>query len=512
MHVTSPKAPQDRFVLNLDNVTVFDQVVVVGVDPTYSVNPALLADGTHTLDLMVFDATSGETATASTSVNVAGGAFASAPGAVDVDVATRLRIDSMFAATEVPVRAHLAGIEAGFMRITMPPQCPQLPDGSTFLPSNYRGSSTALLGTPNVPYVSQCDAENAVIAKFSTTTGAATTPAFLVGGSSDDSPVGVGVDASNNVYVAGQTASADFPTSNDITGTTGQPDPSKARLTSGDASITAFVMKLTLPAPNTNTAPVQQYSSLLGGSGETTVSGLAVTPSGNVFVSGVTTSTDVNVVPPAPAANTATAYIIQIPPATVTDPAPALTVDNQLLSAPATSGASLAISVDVDGNVVVAGAPEDGGTLGIKLTATIETTIDIKPKAKKNKINLAARTVQVAILSTPFFNAVERIDRTSLKFGATGNEASLLKCDKKGRNVNPGNKGNKDRLKDLVCTFRVEKTNFTAANTVGFLKGKTKSGADIVGSHAVTIVPKKKGEKDRDCDDDDTPWDDKDDN
>src|SRR6185295_9475147 len=106
-------------------------------------------------------------------------------------------------------------------------------DGSTFRPSNYRGASTALLGTPTVPYVSECDAENAVIAKFSTTSGVATAPPFLVGGSSDDSPIGVGVDASNNVYIAGQTASPDFPTKNEITGTAGHPDPAKSRLGSG---------------------------------------------------------------------------------------------------------------------------------------------------------------------------------------------------------------------------------------------------------------------------------------
>jgi hypothetical protein len=512
MIVSNPRGPQTRFVLKRDTtVTLFDQTVPVGIVPTYQLSATGLADGPHTLELTITDPT-GESITISSGFTVLNGAIA-AVGTDDTRVATAdakgfehaVRVASMFASTELPVAARLAGIEAGLAQAT--PPCPALPDGSTFRPSNYRGASKVLLGTPTVPYVSECDAENAVIAKFSTTSGVATAPPFLVGGSSDDSPIGVGVDSSNNVYIAGQTASPDFPTKNEITGTAGHPDPAKSRLGTGEAFISGFVMMLTLPAPASTTAPVQRYSSLLGGSGGTTVSGLAVTPAGDVFLSGVTTSTDpdVNVIPRAPDPDTATAYIVRIPaPATLTAP-PVVTADNQLLSAPATSGATLAITVDVDGNVVVAGAPDDSGTLGIKLAATIKATIDVKPRAKKNVIHVRAQHVRVAILSTATFDAVERIDPARVTFGKTGDEESLLKCDKKGRKVNG------DKLRDLICTFRVAKTNLGASDVAGVLKAKTKAGANVVGTDALTVVAKEKGEKDQDCDDDDAEWSDRDD-
>jgi len=147
----------------------------------------------------------------------------------------------------------------------------------------------------------------------------------------------------------------------------------------------------------------------------------------------------------------------------------------------------------------------DSGSLGIKLAATIKATIDVKPRAKKNVIHLRSRHVRVAILSTATFDAVERIDPTSVTFGKTGAEESLLKCDKKGRQVNG------DKLRDLVCTFRVAKTNLGASDVAGVLKAKTKAGAEVVGTDALTVVAKQKGEKDQDCDDDDDEWSDRDD-
>jgi hypothetical protein len=519
MGVTNPKAPQTRFVLRRDGTTtLFDQIVAGGETPTHTLSATGLTDGTHTLALTVTDPT-GETATASATFTVTGGTIATvqpfgttvAAGAGSA-VERALRIESMMAATDVPAVTRLGGIEAGLLQLTVP--CPdQLPDGSTFQSSNYRGANRTLLGTATAPYVSTCDAENAVIAKFSTTTGAATVAPALIGGSSADAPVGIGVDAGNNVYIAGQTASPNFPVANEITGTAGTPDPAKERLAAGAAFVTAFVMKITLPAANSAAPPAAQYSSLLGGSGETTVSGLAVTPAGAVFVSGVTTSTDpeVNVVPKALDPETPTAYIVQIPaPATPTT-APKVAEDDHLLVAAATSGATLAISADIDGNVMVTGAPDDGGTLGIKLTATIDVAVDIKPRARKNNLNLRSRYVQVAVLSTPFFDAPARVDPASLTFGQTGDEASLVRCDKKPRDVNKGRRVNTDKIRDLVCTFRIAATGLAATDTAAILKGKTKAGADIVGSDLVTIVPKKNNDRERDCDDDDKPWDDRDD-
>ena len=63
----------------------------------------------------------------------------------------------------------------------------------------------------------------------------------------------------------------------------------------------------------------------------------------------------------------------------------------------------------------------------------------------------------------------------------------------------------------LVCTFRVANTNLGASDVAGVLKAKTKAGANVVGTDALTAVAKKKGETDQDCDDDDDEWSDRDD-
>jgi hypothetical protein len=497
------------------------------------------------------------------------------------EIERQLAIDSMLAATEVPLSPHLAAVEAGFM--LAPAQC-SVPGSTTYKAPDYKGASAALA---SAGMGGLCDPENVVVAKFNAggSTAGASTGAYLIGGGDADSPVGIGIDASNNVYVAGQTASQDFPTGADSNVTydnsgsikaNGSPDPS--------GTINAFVVKMALPAPTAppGTRPQLGYSSTMGGSGTTTTSGIAVTPSGTVYLSGVTTSTDSAVVPPAPP-GAAQAYVVQIPPPAPSELVPVVDPTKDYLLTQTTSSTvavgsatiaadgisvtlssatvvaagnafqitdvafqcaagapfvnvakvidtthftltspypcaptgplaytifvptpTLQITSDADGNVVVAGAPS-GNSLGLKLKTTINATIDIKPKAKKNNINLSTRYVQVAILSTQFFDAPGRIDQKTLTFGHTGGETTFVKCDKKGRKVN------KDKILDLVCTFSVAGTHFVPTDTVGILNGKTKAGANIVGSDSITVVPPKKGDKAKDFDDDDAPWTDNDD-
>ncbi len=111
--------------------------------------------------------------------------------------------------------------------------------------------------------------------------------------------------------------------------------------------------------------------------------------------------------------------------------------------------------------------------------------IMIKPPATPPvPINPGARgTIPVAILSTADFDATTQVDRTSLTFGATGDEASLALCNAGGVDVNG------DGLPDLVCHFYSLRSTFASGNTTAFLKGKTLSGDQIEGSEAITIVP-----------------------
>ncbi len=106
-----------------------------------------------------------------------------------------------------------------------------------------------------------------------------------LGGSADDAPSAITVDAAGNAYIAGVTASSDFPTTSGA-----------FRTTSPGGIRDAFVTKLN----PTGTALV--YSTYLGGSdtfffGGDGASGVAVDSAGNAYVTGVTNSTDFPVTP-----------------------------------------------------------------------------------------------------------------------------------------------------------------------------------------------------------------------
>jgi len=98
-----------------------------------------------------------------------------------------------------------------------------------------------------------------------------------LGGKDDDTGFGIAVDASGNVYVAGFTASSDFPTAN----------PSQSAL---NGLTDAFVMKVNAAGNNI------LFSSFLGGSGNEQGYGVAVDGSSNIYVTGITTSVNFPVV------------------------------------------------------------------------------------------------------------------------------------------------------------------------------------------------------------------------
>ena len=102
-----------------------------------------------------------------------------------------------------------------------------------------------------------------------------------VGGSGDDRVMGVAIDASENVYVAGLTSStaASFPV-------VGGPD-----LTYNLGAYDAFVARLKLTPSSATVVNNYVYSGYIGGSGDDRANGIAVTALGVVYVGGVTTST-----------------------------------------------------------------------------------------------------------------------------------------------------------------------------------------------------------------------------
>ena len=88
--------------------------------------------------------------------------------------------------------------------------------------------------------------------------------------------------------------------------------------------------------------------------------------------------------------------------------------------------------------------------------------------------------ITVAIMSMADFDAMT-VDANSLTFGATGNEKSLFRCRKNGKDIS------RDGLVDMVCYFKPDVANFQTGDRNGVLKGKTKSGQQIEGSAALKI-------------------------
>jgi len=115
-------------------------------------------------------------------------------------------------------------------------------------------------------------------------------------------------------------------------------------------------------------------------------------------------------------------------------------------------------------------------------TETERVAIDIKPGSLSNTINLrSTRRIAVAILSTPSFDAPKVVDRTSLTFGRTGDEASL---ERKPSVVDV----NGDGLLDLVGQFSLRLAGFELGDQTGILQGQTTDGIRIIGSDSLRIV------------------------
>src|SRR5207302_2790391 len=112
---------------------------------------------------------------------------------------------------------------------------------------------------------------DAFVAKLNTA-GTALVYSTYLGGSGLDEIRGITTDVSGNVYVAGYTNSANFPTANSLQPYGGGDD--------------VFVTKLNAMG----TALV--YSTYLGGSGNDDALGIALDGSGNTYVTGSTSSSN----------------------------------------------------------------------------------------------------------------------------------------------------------------------------------------------------------------------------
>jgi hypothetical protein len=145
---------------------------------------------------------------------------------------------------------------------------------------------------------------------------------------------------------------------------------------------------------------------------------------------------------------------------------------------------------DLDGNPRPVDGNGDGtatvdiGAYELQAAGARRVTIDVRPGNDRNRISLRSKdSVAIAILSEPGFDATTRVDKASLTFGRTGDEPSLVRCNRNGRDENG------DGLLDQVCHFAIQRMGFRLGDTVGILRGRTVDGTPIEGRDAVLVVP-----------------------
>jgi hypothetical protein len=116
-----------------------------------------------------------------------------------------------------------------------------------------------------------------------------------------------------------------------------------------------------------------------------------------------------------------------------------------------------------------------------KLAMTaISVSIDIIPGSFSNSINPNSNAViLVAILTTDAFN-VTTVDPSTVRFGATGTEATPLRFSLEDVN--------RDRRPDLLLQFRIRDTHIACGDTSASLTGQTFSEEEIEGADAITTV------------------------
>ena len=140
-----------------------------------------------------------------------------------------------------------------------------------------------------------------------------------------------------------------------------------------------------------------------------------------------------------------------------------------------------------DGNytLTVKGAKPAVQTIGIDIKPGDRnvTVLDASSTDHPSAVRGVARGhIPVALLSSDTFDAT-KVDQSTLRFGATGQEDSLVSCNS-GRGID----ANHDGLPDLLCHFDMKKANFSLTESEGILTGKSGDGKDFKGTGWLKIV------------------------
>jgi hypothetical protein len=116
---------------------------------------------------------------------------------------------------------------------------------------------------------------------------------------------------------------------------------------------------------------------------------------------------------------------------------------------------------------------------------TQHISIDVRPGSRDIvPLNPNAKgTLPVALLSSKDFNALT-VDQKSLRFGATGNEDSFVRCNSTRERADV----NHDGFPDLVCHFDMRKANFQLGDAQAHVTG-TNAGTPFDGQGYLKVVP-----------------------
>jgi hypothetical protein len=143
----------------------------------------------------------------------------------------------------------------------------------------------AFQSTCNVNSTGAC--LNAFVSEISST-GSSLIYSTYLGGSNTNSAYGIALDSAGGVYVAGQTASTNFPVTAGVIQTECGTDGT-CNTSNGVANSDAFVSKFNTAASGASSLV---YSTYLGGSGVDYALGVAVDSAFNAYITGTTNSTD----------------------------------------------------------------------------------------------------------------------------------------------------------------------------------------------------------------------------
>ena len=135
--------------------------------------------------------------------------------------------------------------------------------------------------------------------------------------------------------------------------------------------------------------------------------------------------------------------------------------------------------------LLISGVTPSMKQINIEIKPGARTVAPLNPKSKGN--------IPVALLSAKddagrvTFDAL-KVDRSSITFGSTGTEKSLVRCAKEGHDVNG------DGLLDLMCHFDNQLASFDADDERGQIKGSTMDGVQFEGHAQLKIVPNRKND------------------